>query len=125
MTRSSPAFCYFPQGNDRAATSFYRASGRSRFGDVVLILFLIAQLLDGVFTYLGVTTHGTAVEANPILGWLMASVGAGPALAGAKLLAGSFGVALHMIQVHGIMALLTALYFGVAVVPWVQVLFFM
>ena len=50
---------------------------------------------------------------QPILG-----TGVGGGLAIAKLTAIALGVALHLRQVHIIVALLTAFYIAVAIVPW-------
>jgi uncharacterized membrane protein len=97
---------------------------RSLFGDVVLILFLLTQCLDGVFTYVGVAVYGIAVEANPIIATLMAHFGHGTALAAAKGLAALLGICLHLRQVHGAVALLACFYGGVAILPWVAILFF-
>ena len=96
----------------------------SRFGDFVLILFLISQVLDGALTYVGVLTFGRSVEANPLLHWLMGTVGEGPALTGAKVVAGSCGIALHLTAVHRIVAALTAFYLAAAILPWTSILFF-
>ena len=59
---------------------------RSRFGDAAILAFLLAQLFDGIFTYIGVNTFGLGVEANPLIAGLMASFGHGAALLGAKSL---------------------------------------
>jgi hypothetical protein len=99
------------------------AVAHSRFGDIVLVVFLLSQLADGVLTYLGVKTFGIAAEGNPLLYWLMGSVGEGPALAGAKVMAGSFGIALHLSAVHRVVAILTLIYLTVAVLPWMAILF--
>ena len=96
----------------------------SRFGDFVLVVFLFAQVLDGILTYLGVMTFGRSIEANPLLNWLMQTIGEGPALMGAKLVAGSCGIALHLTSVHKIVALLTAFYLAAAILPWASILFF-
>ena len=101
-----------------------RTDDRARFGDVALVGFLVAQALDGIFTYLGVTTYGTAIEANPLIAALMAHLGYGPALAASKILAATLGAALHLRQVHGAVALLTCFYFVAAVLPWTAILFF-
>jgi hypothetical protein len=98
---------------------------RNLFGDVALIVFLLAQASDGVLTYIGVSTYGVHVEGNPLIAWLMASIGEGPALATAKLAAGFFGIALHLSAVHRAVALLAAFYVAVAVVPWVAILFYL
>ena len=97
---------------------------RSAFGDVALVLFLLAQCFDGVFTYVGVISFGVAIEANPILSALMTTFGHGPALAGAKVVAGALGICLHVREVHGAVALLTGFYVAVAILPWTAILFF-
>ena len=73
---------------------------RNIFGDLALVPFLLAQASDGVLTYVGISTFGASIEANPLIGWLMATIGHGPALAAAKLTASTFGIALHLIDVH-------------------------
>ncbi len=93
-----------------------------RFGNAVIILFFVAQALDGSLTYLGVTILGRDVEGNPLLHWLMGATGHGPALALAKLAAAGFGIVLHLASVHRAVALLTLLYLSAAVVPWMAVL---
>jgi uncharacterized membrane protein len=96
---------------------------RSLFGDVVLLVFLLAQCLDGVFTYVGVKTYGVGIEANPLIVAMMSYVGHGAALMGAKTIAGLLGIGLHLGQVHGAVALLALFYLAVAVLPWMTILF--
>jgi hypothetical protein len=91
---------------------------RSRFGDLVVVGFLVMQCLDGVFTYLGVTIWGPAIEANPLLSSAMSATGVLVALGAAKGLAIGFGCLLHLRRVHTLVALLTAIYFAVAILPW-------
>lgn len=98
--------------------------GRSTFGDVVLVAFLLAQACDGVLTYIGVSTYGVRIEGNPLLGWLMTSLGQGVALTAVKTTASVFGIALHLTAVHRTVALLTAFYVAAAVVPWIGILFY-
>jgi hypothetical protein len=100
-----------------------RGSTRDRFGDIALLVFLVAQASDGVLTYIGVRTYGLPMEGNPIIGWLMVSIGQGPALATAKLAAGFFGIALHLSAVHKAVAILAFFYLTVAVIPWVAILY--
>jgi hypothetical protein len=100
-----------------------RATTRSVFGDLALLTFLIAQACDGVLTYVAVTVDGLHMEGNPLISWLMASIGQGPALATAKLTAGGFGIALHLSAVHKAVAVLAAFYLIVAILPWVAILF--
>jgi hypothetical protein len=90
----------------------------SLFGDLVVLGFLFVQVLDGVFTYLGVRIWGPGVEANPLLSGAMAYVGLGTGLAAAKLMAMSFGILLHLQRVHALVALLTIFYVCAAIVPW-------
>jgi hypothetical protein len=100
------------------------ATRRNAFGDVALLVFLVTQVLDGVLTYIGVSTYGMHMEGNPVIAWLMSAMGQGPALATAKVTAGFFGVVLHLSAVHTAVALLAGFYLIVAVVPWVAILFY-
>lgn len=96
---------------------------RNRFGDFALVVFLLAQALDGVFTYVGVSMYGLRMEGNPVIGWLMTAMGEAAGLATAKLAAGFFGIALHLSALHKAVAVLALFYAAVAVVPWVAILF--
>jgi hypothetical protein len=96
---------------------------RSWFGDIALIAFLVAQCLDGVFTYVGVTTYGLGIEANPLVAGLMTYLGYEAGLLGAKLMASVLGVCLHLRSVHRAVAILAAFYFAVAIGPWSVILF--
>jgi hypothetical protein len=99
-----------------------RLNGRL-FGDLAVLVFLLAQASDGVLTYIGVSTYGPGVEGNPLIAWLMDALGEGPGLATAKLTAGGFGVALHVAGVHRAVAILAAFYVVVAIAPWVAILY--
>ncbi|HWW87641.1 MAG TPA: DUF5658 family protein [Vicinamibacterales bacterium] len=91
---------------------------RSLFGDLMVLVFVIVQVLDGIFTYLGVVFWGPGIEANPIVSAATALAGLGVGLAGAKLLAVGLGMVLHLRRVHNLVALLTAIYVLVAILPW-------
>ena len=97
---------------------------RSQFGNIAILALLLAQVLDGSLTYLGVSAFGRTIEANPLLNWLMATVGDGAALTGAKLLGGFCAVVLHLQAVHTVVAALAVIYVSAAVVPWMSLLFF-
>jgi uncharacterized membrane protein len=104
-----------------------KANARQRgalFGNTVIVLFLLAQVFDGAFTYLGVHAFGRGIEANPLLAWLMGTVGPGPALAAVKAVASVFGAFLHLAGVHLVVAFLTVVYLAAALVPWATLLFF-
>ena len=90
----------------------------SRFGDVAVVCFLVVQALDGALTYLGVRMWGLGIEANPLVSSAMSYAGWGAGLAGTKLMAVAFGILLHLRHVHGLVALLTAFYVAVAIIPW-------
>ena len=119
------ATAYAAPNNFFGATlpSSWPRSSRSLFGDVVLLVFLLAQCLDGVFTYVGVVSFGVGIEANPLIAALMAHLGHGLALVGAKSIAGLLGCALHVRQVHAAVAALALFYLAVAVMPWMAILF--
>jgi len=67
----------------------FNRSRESRFGNGAVMAFLLVQALDGVLTYVGLTTLGPVMEGNPLLAGLMVGLGRGPALASVKLVAGS------------------------------------
>ena len=96
-----------------------RSLGRQNLlGNVIVVGFMVVQCLDGVFTYLGVRIWGPGIEANPIVSAAMTGGGLLVGLGGAKLVAIGFGMLLHLRGVHSLIALLTAIYFTVAIVPW-------
>ena len=88
------------------------------YGNALVIGFMVVQCLDGVFTYLGIATFGTSIEANPLVSSAIAVAGPGAGLAAAKLLAAACGIVLHLLRVHGLVAVLTAFYVALAIVPW-------
>jgi hypothetical protein len=94
------------------------ASPNSRFGDIAVITFMVVQALDGVLTYLGVHIWGPSIEANPLISSAVSFAGVGTGVAIAKLFAVGLGMILHLRRVHGVVALLTAFYLAVAIVPW-------
>ena len=100
--------------------SFYRRwdEPRSLFGDVMVVSFVLMQLFDGVFTYLGVSMWGPAIEANPLVSSAVAVMGLLTGLATVKLFAVGLGILLHLRRVHNLVALLNAIYLAVAIVPW-------
>jgi len=100
----------------------FNRSGETRFGNLVVVAFLAVQACDGILTYIGLSTFGPHMEGNPLLASVMVAFGVGPGLAGAKLVAGVFGILLHLSGVHRLIAVLTAVYVALAVVPWTALL---
>jgi len=94
---------------------------RSLWGDLIVVMFVITQCLDGVFTYLGVAIWGPGIEANPLISSAMGVVGVLCGVAGAKAVAIGFGIVLHLRRVHNLVAALTAIYFAAAILPWTAV----
>lgn len=88
------------------------------FGNIAVISFVIVQYLDGLLTYAGMHTWGLHMEANPLVSSAMDFAGIGPGLAFTKLLAIGLGMMLHLRGVHRTVAVLTAFYTSVAIVPW-------
>lgn len=82
------------------------------------MLFLVAQVCDGCFTYAGVSLWGPRAEANGLVVAWMALVGPAAALTGAKLLASGCGLFLYVRRIDSALAAATVLYFAGAVVPW-------
>jgi hypothetical protein len=100
-----------------------RLFSEEAFGNFVILLFLVAQLLDGIFTYLGVAAFGLS-EGNPIIAYYMTHHGVGPSVTVAKSLAITCSIVLHLLGLHRTLALLTLLYLSMAVIPWTYLLFF-
>jgi len=88
---------------------------------LVFVVFLAAQVLDGLLTYVGVTLLGVGVEANGLLATSMQAIGAPRALLSAKLLAAVCGYILFRTACHRPLAITTGLYVGVAIVPWLLI----
>jgi Domain of unknown function (DUF5658) len=105
-----------PLGNQRDVDN------ASRFGDLVIVLFIAMQVFDGALTYVGIRSFGRGIEANPLLVWLMQRVGDGPGLAMAKSVALGFGAFLHLTSVHRVIAALVGIYLAAAIIPWLHIL---
>ena len=103
------------------AGSLHMARAAMRVSRLVLLLFLVAQMFDGLFTYVAVSAVGTQAEGNAILAGWMELVGPGPTLVAAKLTASIAGVFVYYRGLHRLLAGLTALYGLVAIGPWLFV----
>jgi Domain of unknown function (DUF5658) len=92
------------------------------FGNVVIILFLVAQVLDAVLTYLGLSIGIS--EGNPLVAYSFHHAGVGPGLTLAKLIAVACSMSLHLLGLHRILAMLTVMYLSLAILPWTYLLYF-
>ena len=88
----------------------------------MMIAFVIAQLCDGVFTYVGVRTFGLDIEANPIISWYIETLGVATALMAAKGLAIACATLLYQFAHYRTIGALTVMYFTMAIHPWVRLL---
>lgn len=97
---------------------------QSRFGDIVMIAFLAAQILDGFLTYRGIRDLGLGVEieGNPLIALAIGALGVRVALILVKAIASLLGLFLHAHRYHRVLAALTALYVVAAIAPWVVLL---
>ena len=93
----------------------------SRFGDFAWVAFVVAEVLDGGLTYVGVSRLGADIEANPLLAWCVAAAGLSLALVLAKAFALACGAILHLRSMHRWVSGLAMLHLFVAVLPWCQV----
>jgi hypothetical protein len=91
---------------------------RSLFGDLAVLVFLLTQCLDGVFTYLGISIWGPQIEANPLIVSAIDAVGVLGGVSAAKVLAITFGIVLHLRRVHNLVAMLSVVYVAGAILPW-------
>jgi len=87
----------------------------------MVVGFVLVQLFDGVFTYLGVSIWGPTIEANPVVSSAVAVLGLLTGLAAVKLIAVGLGILLHMRRVHVLVAVLNAIYLAVAILPWASI----
>jgi hypothetical protein len=92
------------------------------FGNIVIILFFFAQVLDALLTYLGLTIGLS--EGNPLVAYSFRHAGVGPGLTVAKLIAVGCSMALHLLGLHRILAMLTVMYLSLAILPWTYLLYF-
>jgi hypothetical protein len=91
---------------------------RTLFGDLAVVVFLLTQMLDGAFTYLGVSIWGPGVEANPLIVSAIGTIGILGGIGAAKIVSISFGIMLHLRRVHYLVATLTLIYMTGAILPW-------
>jgi Domain of unknown function (DUF5658) len=94
---------------------------RSLYGNAIMLVFVLTQVADGLFTYFGIKMFGAAIEGNPLVAWYVVAYGAGVALVGAKGLALACGAALHLREMHRTIGALTIVYLTAAVWPWLQI----
>ena len=90
----------------------------SCFAKIVVVAYVIVQLLDGVYTYIGVSRLGISVELNPLVGWAMTILGVGFGLVVVKFVTTGFGALIYYHGYHNLLALITAFYMAVVILTW-------
>ena len=98
------------------------AGPRLSTATIILAAFVLIQALDGLLSYLGVSTHGLWLEGNPIVSWYAHQLGPGVAFAGAKLFAIGCGAVLYATGRHAWLVVLTLVHLVAAVGPWTYIL---
>ena len=88
---------------------------------LILLIFLIAQICDGLLTYTAVAVLGVVEEGNMLLATAMQMAGAGPALFGAKAIAAACGLLLYARGLYLVLGVLTGFYMVAAITPWLFV----
>jgi hypothetical protein len=88
---------------------------------LVLLLFLVVQGFDGLFTYVAVDALGVTAEGNRLLAALMTGLGTLPTLIAAKVTAAAGGMLLYVRGWHRVLAVVTAIYALLAIGPWLLV----
>jgi hypothetical protein len=89
---------------------------------LILTIFLVAQVLDGTLTYIGIRQFGIEAEGNVLLTTLIQAWGAGPALVAAKLFSSACGLMLFAVSVYRVLAAVAGACIGFAVIPWMALL---
>ena len=88
---------------------------------IAFFVFFVVNILDGVLTYGVVTTYGPGAEMNPIVRWMMISIGTGESLFITKALV---AVASIFVDAEWGLWTLTFLYTVLAIVPGIYLVWF-
>jgi uncharacterized membrane protein SpoIIM required for sporulation len=89
---------------------------------LVLTVFVILQVADGLMTFGAVRVFGPAAEANPVLQMWMLLLGPGVTLLTAKTVACASAVLLYCAGRERTLVALTSLVVWLAVGPWLALL---
>ncbi len=89
---------------------------------LVLTVFVILQMADGLITFGAVRVFGAAAEANPVLQMWMQLLGPGVTLLAAKTMACAGAVLLYCAGRERTLVALTSLVVWLGVGPWLALL---
>lgn len=104
--------------SEMPAAAVVRPYTDARQAPLVFVIFVAVQVLDGAFTYWGVTRFGIDVEMNALLASSMHSLGPAATLVAAKLMACACGLLLYAHAYFRALAVVSGLCLGIAVIPW-------
>ena len=93
-----------------------------RIGRLVLALFVVLQIADGLMTFGAVRIFGTGAEANPILETWIQLAGPGVTLFAAKSIACGAAALLYVTDRQKTLVALTGVLLCCAIVPWLALL---
>jgi hypothetical protein len=113
-----------PQRGRTRTTGAPRVRTDTRQAPLVLTIFFVVQLLDGILTYWGVNRFGVEMELNTLLAAGMVSIGPAATLMAAKLVACAGGLVLYASGYFRPLAAVAGLCLGLAVVPWLVFWFY-
>ena len=88
---------------------------------LILLVFLVLQVFDGILTYAAVAWLGVVGEGNMLLAAAMNVAGPGPALVAAKTVAAGCGLLLYLRGFYAVLGALTGLYLLAAITPWLMI----
>lgn len=94
---------------------------------IALSLLLLFQILDGVFTYSGISVYGNEIEGNPLITYLMSAIGSFWGISAAKIFS-IFSILLLWNLRHKVrwipksIEYLSVYYLFFAIIPWGLVL---
>lgn len=86
-------------------------------GNLIFVVFVLIQCLDGIFTYVGVS-QGLALEGNPLASLLMSIIGLCPGIMVLKTIGVGLAMLLYLLGSHRANALLIVFYLYFVLYPW-------
>jgi hypothetical protein len=94
---------------------------RTLFGKAVMLVFVLTQVADGLFTYFGIKMFGAAIEGNPLVAWYVTAYGAGVCGRGREGPGAGVWSGAALRAMHRTIGALTIIYLTAAVWPWFQI----
>lgn len=96
-------------------------SDKNFFNSFVFFIFVVFQILDGVFTYVGINIFSIEIEGNFLIKLIISLMGVGWGLIVPKLVASGLGAFLYYHNLHNLITILTVVYMVFAILRWVHI----